>query len=112
MDPVIANAVESFLNFSPNTEDPPKTLEVLGAMSLSFVLNMLIGALYKHTYKGTRYSQDYVHTIVIIGKCFLIFTLATHLHFLSHLINGVVVPIMITLIINRKELDLIINCKK
>ena len=53
MDPVIANAVESFLNFSPNTEDPPKTLEVLGAMSLSFVLNMLIGALYKHTYKGT-----------------------------------------------------------
>lgn len=36
-------------------------------MSMSFVLNMLIGALYKYTYKGTRYSQDYVHTLVIIG---------------------------------------------
>ena len=68
MDPVIANAVDDFFsNMSPNTAADPQPLEVIGAMCLSFVLNMLIGALYKHTYKGTRYSQDYVHTLVIIG---------------------------------------------
>lgn len=48
-------------------QDAPPPLEVLGAMTLSFALNMLIGILYKATYKGTRYSQDYVHTLVIIG---------------------------------------------
>ena len=42
-------------------------MEVLTAVSLSFVLNMIIGAVYKNTYRGTRYSQDYVHTLVIIG---------------------------------------------
>ncbi len=42
-------------------------MEVLTAVCLSFVLNMIIGAVYKNTYRGTRYSQDYVHTLVIIG---------------------------------------------
>lgn len=41
--------------------------EVLWAIALSFALNMLIGAIYKNTYRGTRYSQDYVHTLVMIG---------------------------------------------
>lgn len=54
-------------NPSGPLKDAPSALEVLGAMTLSFALNMLIGILYKATYKGTRYSQDYVHTLVIIG---------------------------------------------
>lgn len=41
--------------------------EVLFATVLSFLLNMVIGTVYKNTYRGTRYSQDYVHTLVIIG---------------------------------------------
>ena len=45
----------------------PGPLEVLGAMAFSFLLNLIIGALYQQTYKGTRYSQDYVHTLVLIG---------------------------------------------
>lgn len=45
----------------------PLPIEVFAAMSLSFVLNIAIGYLYKNTYKGTRYSQDFVHTLVIIG---------------------------------------------
>ena len=65
MEPIFANAFD-FLTHS-NSADLPAPLEVLGAMNLSFVLNLLIGALYKATYKGTRYSQDYVHTLVIIG---------------------------------------------
>ena len=65
MDPIIANALDFFSQ--AKRPDLPSPGEVLGAMSLSFVLNLLIGALYKATYKGTRYSQDYVHTLVIIG---------------------------------------------
>jgi uncharacterized membrane protein YhiD involved in acid resistance len=42
-------------------------IEVLCAIALSFTLNLLIGVVYKSTYRGTRYSQDYVHTLVIIG---------------------------------------------
>lgn len=47
--------------------DIPSPTEVLYATTLSFLLNMVIGAVYKSTYRGTRYSQDYVHTLVIIG---------------------------------------------
>jgi len=47
--------------------DQPGPIEVLFAITLSFTLNVLIGAIYKDTYRGTRYSQDYVHTLVMIG---------------------------------------------
>ena len=47
--------------------DRASPVEVLCALALSFALNMLIGAIYKNTYRGTRYSQDYVHTLVMIG---------------------------------------------
>lgn len=66
MDSVLAN-FDFLTNPSGPLQDGPPPWEVLGAMTLSFVLNMLIGLLYKATYKGTRYSQDYVHTLVIIG---------------------------------------------
>ena len=45
----------------------PGPVEVLGSMAFSFFLNLIVGLLYQRTYKGTRYSQDYVHTLVIIG---------------------------------------------
>ena len=68
MDFILANAVQDFFSFSQNTTaDGPGPREVIGAMCFSFVLQLLIGALYKNTYKGTRYSQDYVHTLIIIG---------------------------------------------
>ena len=49
------------------SSDHPQAMEVVGAMMLSFVLNLFISVLYRATYKGTRYSQDYVHTLIIIG---------------------------------------------
>jgi len=68
MDHLLANAVDEFFNFSVAPDAAgPNPLEVLGAMCFSFILQLFIGALYKKTYKGTRYSQDYVHTIIIIG---------------------------------------------
>lgn len=48
-------------------QDRPTVIEILLAMSLSIVLNLTIGAVYKATYRGSRYSQDYVQTLVIMG---------------------------------------------
>jgi lipoprotein signal peptidase len=47
--------------------DMPQPLEVVGAMILSFLLNLFIAQLYRSTYKGTRYSQDFVQTLIMIG---------------------------------------------
>jgi hypothetical protein len=47
--------------------DMPQPLEVVGAMLLSFALNLFIALLYRSTYKGTRYSQDFVQTLIMIG---------------------------------------------
>lgn len=47
--------------------DMPQPLEVVGAMILSFSLNLFIAQLYRSTYKGTRYSQDFVQTLIMIG---------------------------------------------
>ena len=47
--------------------DRPVPLEVVGAMLLSFILNLFIATVYRSTYKGTRYSQDFVQTLIMIG---------------------------------------------
>ena len=47
--------------------DKPEALEVVGAMVLSFALNLFIAQLYRSTYKGTRYSQDFVQGLIMIG---------------------------------------------
>jgi hypothetical protein len=41
--------------------------EIVFAILFSFVLNSLIALLYKVTYRGTKYSQDYVNTLIILG---------------------------------------------
>ena len=41
---------------------PPAATEILFAIIFSFLLNALVAWTYKRTYRGTRYSQDYVHT--------------------------------------------------
>jgi hypothetical protein len=47
--------------------DKPGVKEILFAILFSFALNALIAWTYKRTYRGTRYSQDYVHTLLILG---------------------------------------------
>lgn len=44
-----------------------KPQEVALAMLISLALNLLIATIYRKTYRGTRYSQDYVQTLIIIG---------------------------------------------
>lgn len=52
---------------APTGDAIPGPAEVAMAMLISIGLNLLIGQLYRKTYKGTRYSQDFVQTLIIIG---------------------------------------------
>jgi Domain of unknown function (DUF4956) len=61
MDTILAT-LEEYLG-----TDKPQALEVVGAMLMSFTLNLFIAQLYRSTYKGTRYSQDFVQALIMIG---------------------------------------------
>ncbi len=41
--------------------------EILFAIFLSFILNSTIAAVYRATFRGAKLSQDYVHTLMILG---------------------------------------------
>ncbi len=41
--------------------------DVLAALSLSFALMLIIGTVYQRTHKGEKYSQDYVHMLIMLG---------------------------------------------
>ena len=59
---------EDLLNLGGGiTPDTPPPKEVALAMVVSLALNLAIATLYRKTYKGTRYSQDYVQTLIMIG---------------------------------------------
>lgn len=45
----------------------PSLPEIIFALGLSFFLNLLIATVYRRTYKGGSFSQDYVHTLLILG---------------------------------------------
>jgi uncharacterized membrane protein YhiD involved in acid resistance len=60
--------LEELLNIGGGvTSQTANPLEVAKAMLISLGLNLLIATIYRKTYKGTRYSQDYVQTLIIIG---------------------------------------------
>ena len=60
--------LEDLLNFNGTASaDHPGPLEVAFAMCVSLALNLAIATIYRKTYKGTRYSQDYVQTLIMIG---------------------------------------------
>lgn len=59
--------IEELFELGNGATDSPPLSEVALAMGVSFGLNLLIAAIYRFTYKGTRYSQDYVQTLIIIG---------------------------------------------
>ena len=63
------NGLHHFLNHSSKSlglENPASALpEVLMAIGLSFALQCLISFVYKRTYRGSDYSQDYLSLIHI-----------------------------------------------
>lgn len=54
-------------NFQDQASSQPSPVEVVLAMVTSLALNFLIAFIYRTTYRGTRYSQDFVQTLMIIG---------------------------------------------
>lgn len=54
-----------FGSAAAGTPLPP--LEIVGAIALSFVLTLVIALVYRVTHRGTFYTQDYVHTLILMG---------------------------------------------
>ena len=59
-------AADGFTDFMTRL---PAAAEIVVAILFSFALNLLVAWTYRRTYRGTRYSQDYVHTLLILGTC-------------------------------------------
>ncbi len=60
------NVLQQAIGF--NQPEPPLQ-EIIFAVALSFVLNLIVAAVYQRTYRGGEFSQDYVHTLLILGTC-------------------------------------------
>ena len=52
--------------------------EIVFAIMLSFGLNWLIASVYKRTYHGGDFSQDYVHTLLILGTVVSVIVMVVH----------------------------------
>ncbi|QJE96838.1 DUF4956 domain-containing protein [Luteolibacter luteus] len=59
--------LDGLFKFAPAADGSKSPLEVVVAIGISLALNLLIAVIYRRTYKGTRYSQDYVQTLIMIG---------------------------------------------
>jgi hypothetical protein len=60
----IVDFFDNTLNFKAAEAGLP---EIFFATFLAFALTSIIAALYKATFKGPKLSQDYVHTLMILG---------------------------------------------
>ncbi|MHA3770585.1 DUF4956 domain-containing protein [Verrucomicrobiota bacterium sgz303538] len=62
------NEVYGFLNEVLGfAQAQPPLQEIIFALGLSFLLNLLIANVYKATFRGSEFSQDYVHSMLILG---------------------------------------------
>ncbi len=59
-------------------KDTAPLQEIIFAIGLSFLLNLLIAATYKHTYKGSDLSQDYIHSLLILGTVVSVVVMVVH----------------------------------
>lgn len=65
--------------FAPGAQlQHPGVKEIVFAICFSFLLNSLIALLYKLTYRGTKYSQDYVNTLIILGTVVTMVIMVVH----------------------------------
>jgi len=51
----------------PGAGDPVTLAQRLAALGLCCVLMLIVGYVYQRTHRGTLYTQDYVHALVIMG---------------------------------------------
>ncbi len=59
-------------------QEPPVIAEIVFAIALSFALTMLVATVYKWTYRGGEYSQEYVHSLLILGTCIAVVVMVIH----------------------------------
>lgn len=59
--------INTLLDQLQNTTETFTVQDVLLITVLSFVLSLVIGYIYQITYRGSSYSQAYVHTLVIMS---------------------------------------------
>ncbi|GAB4453807.1 MAG: DUF4956 domain-containing protein [Anaerolineae bacterium] len=57
----------NFLNALQDNTDVFSTSDVVFSTILSFLLSLVIGYVYKITYRGVSYSQSYVHTLIMLA---------------------------------------------
>jgi hypothetical protein len=66
-DMKMTGVVDFFQNTLNFKAEDAGLAEILFAIFLAFSLMSVIGAVYRATYRGTKLSQDYVHTLMILG---------------------------------------------
>ena len=59
-------------------KDAPPLQEIIFALGLSFLLNLIIAAVYKASYRGTEFSQDFVHMLLILGTVVSVIVMVVH----------------------------------
>jgi hypothetical protein len=73
------NEVYTFITEALGFNQPAAPLqEIVFAVGLSFVLNLIVAAVYKATYRGSEFSQDYVHMLLILGTVVSVIVMVVH----------------------------------
>ena len=73
------NELHSFLNQALGLDQStPPLQEIIFALGLSFLLNLTIAAVYKATYRGSEFSQDFVHMLLILGTVVSVIVMVVH----------------------------------
>ena len=73
------NELQSILNQALGFEQAaPPLQEIIFALGLSFLLNLIIAAVYKATYRGSEFSQDFVHMLLILGTVVSVIVMVVH----------------------------------
>jgi len=73
------NEIYTFISEVLGLNQPTAPLqEIIMAIGLSFLLNLLIASVYKATYRGSEFSQDYVHMLLILGTVVSVIVMVVH----------------------------------
>ena len=73
------NEIQSFLTQVLGLDhSAPPLQEIIFALGLSFLLNLTIAAVYKATYRGSEFSQDFVHMLLILGTVVSVIVMVVH----------------------------------
>ncbi len=73
------NELQSTLIQALGFDQPvPPLQEVILALGLSFLLNLIVASVYKATYRGSEFSQDFVHMLLILGTVVSVVVMVVH----------------------------------